>query len=161
LLECGLKQTHQILGLFLDFNFGVADRAKCTLPFDRVTWEETADEKRCRLLQRDQADCVITATRQLDEPFDLLRHANERIHRLAVFDARKLQSDREGQVGNEWKRMCRIDRQRRQQRKNMCEEMFFQPIALCLFEIAALDQYNICRGKRWAQLEPPLLLVRG
>src|SRR5262249_17084801 len=43
----------------------------------------------------------------------------------------------------------------------MCEEMFFQPVAFCLFEIAALDQNNIRRGKRRAQLEPTLLLICG
>src|SRR5262249_25307903 len=159
LLECGLEQPHQILGLLLDFNFRVADRAKCTLPFDRITWEETADEKRGRLLQRDQADSVVAASRQLDEPLDLLRHTDERIHRLAVFDTRKLQSDREGQIGNEWKRMRRINRQRCKQRKNWCEEMFSQPVAFLLFEIAALNKHNVGRSKQGSQLKPAFLLI--
>ena len=32
---------------------------------------------------------VIAAARKPDEPLDLLRHANERVHRLAVFDTRE------------------------------------------------------------------------
>src|SRR5262245_51697411 len=43
----------------------------------------------------------------------------------------------------------------------MREEMFFQPVALCLFEIAALNQHNIRCSKRWTQLKPTLLLVCG
>ena len=57
--------------------------------------------------------------------------------------------------------MRRIDRQRRQQWKNMCEEMFFQPVAFCFLEITALYQHNIRCRKRRAQLEPTLLLVCG
>jgi len=37
--------------------------------------------------------------------------------------------------------------------------MFFQPVAFRLFEIAALNEYNIRCGKHRAQLKPALLLI--
>src|SRR5262249_27702571 len=41
----------------------------------------------------------------------------------------------------------------------MCEEMFFQPVAFRLFEIAALNQHNVGRSKHGSQLKPALLLI--
>ncbi len=49
----------------------------------------------------------------------LLRHADERVHRLAVARARELQRDREAEIGNERERMRRIDRERRQHREDV------------------------------------------
>ena len=38
-LEHGLELAHQILGLFLDLDFGIADDAERALPLDRIARE--------------------------------------------------------------------------------------------------------------------------
>ena len=57
--------------------------------------------------------------------------------------------------------MRRIDRQRRQQREHMGEEMLLQPGAFRLLEVAAFDQRHAGRGQRRAQFQPALLLIAG
>ena len=42
-LERGLEQPHQIFGLFLDLDFGVADDAERALPLDGVAREQPAE----------------------------------------------------------------------------------------------------------------------
>ena len=54
-LERALEQPHQVFGLFLDFDVGVADDAERALPLDRVAREQLRDEQAGRLLQRDHA----------------------------------------------------------------------------------------------------------
>src|SRR6185437_7843020 len=88
LLERSLIEPHQIFGLFLDFNFRVADGAEDALSLHRVAGEQSADEQRGRLLERDDADAMVAAARQPDEALDLLRHTDQRVHRLAVARAR-------------------------------------------------------------------------
>ena len=94
-LEHGLEQPHQILGLFLDFDFGVADDAERALPLDRVAGKQPADEQAGRLLERDEARPRRRPPlgRRMKRSI-LLRHADQRVHRLAVADARELQRDR-------------------------------------------------------------------
>src|SRR3974390_3300522 len=108
LFKRGLEQSHQIFRLFLDFHFRVADSAERALAFYRVAWEQPADEQTSRFLKRDKAQGLVGAARQPDEALDLLRHADERVHRLAVFDSRELKRDREAEVGDEWERMGRM-----------------------------------------------------
>ena len=72
------------------------------------------------LLERDDArHAGFGALRQADEALDLVRHADQRVHRLAVAGARKLQRDGEAEIGNERERMRRIDRERRQHREDV------------------------------------------
>src|SRR5262245_5494732 len=159
LFQRRFKQPHEVFGLFFDFNLGVADGAECSLPFCRVAWKESADEQRCRFFQRDQSNNMISAAGELDEPFYLLRHADERIHRLAVFAAGELQGDGESQIGYEREWMCRIDRERRQQRKDVSEKVVFEPAALGLLEIGCVHKHDVCGGQCWTQLQPALLLI--
>ena len=49
-LERGLEQAHQILGLFLDLDLGIADDAEGALPFHRIARKQPADEQAGRLL---------------------------------------------------------------------------------------------------------------
>ena len=60
-LQRGLEQADQIFGLFLDFEFGVADDAESALTFDGIAGEQPADEQTGGLLQRDQPDRAILA----------------------------------------------------------------------------------------------------
>ena len=54
-LQRGLEQAHQVFGLFLDFEFGVADDAERALPLDGVAGKQPADEQAGRLLQASSA----------------------------------------------------------------------------------------------------------
>ena len=58
-LERGLEQPHQVLGLFLDFHFEVADDAEGALPVDRIAGKQPADEQLRRLLERNQAQALL------------------------------------------------------------------------------------------------------
>ena len=160
LLERGLVEPHEIFRLFLDFNFRVADGAEGALPLYCVAREKPANMQRSRFLERNQANSLIAAW-QPDETIDLLRHADERVHRLAVFHARELQRDGEAEIGNERERMRGIDGQRRQQRKYMGEEALLQPGTFRLLKLASVDQNNIGRRERRTKLEPALLLIAG
>ena len=60
-LQRGLEQANQIFGLFLDFQFGVADDAERALALDGVAGEQPADEQAGRLFQRDQPNRAILA----------------------------------------------------------------------------------------------------
>ena len=162
LLQRGLEQPHQVFGFFLDFQFGIADDAEGALPLDGVAGKQPADEQRGRLFQRDQADALVGAARQPDEALDLLRHADERVHRLAVLHARQLQRDREAEIGNERKRMRRIDRERRQQRKHVREEMLFEPGALrSSSDRAPSTRVTPAAASVRPQFDPALLLIVG
>ena len=127
-LERGLEQPHQVFGLFLDLDLGVADDAERALPLHRIAGEQLADEQAGHAFDRDQAHfAAVAGLRQADEALDPVRHADERIHRLAVPGARQLQGDGEAEIGNERERMRRIDGERRQQREDMGEKMILEP----------------------------------
>ncbi len=57
--------------------------------------------------------------------------------------------------------MRRIDRQRRQQREDVVEEMILYPGPLCLGDIAAVHQNDADLGQDVAQVAPYRLLVVG
>ena len=57
--------------------------------------------------------------------------------------------------------MRRIDRQRRQQREDVVEEMVLDPVPLGLADIAAVDQHDAHLGQDAAQIAPDRLLVDG
>ena len=80
--------------------------------------------------------------RQANKALDLLRHADERVHRLAVLGARELHRHGEAEIGNEGERMRRVDGERRQQRKDVGEEALLEPGALGFLKVAGLDQHH-------------------
>ncbi len=161
MLQRGLVEPYEIFGLFLDFNFRVADGAECALPLHCVAGKKPANMQRSRFLKRNQTKAVIAAAWQPDETFDLLRHADERVHRLAVFHARELQRYGEGKIGNERERMRGIDGQRRQQWEYVSEKVLLQPVAFRLLEVVSFDQNNVGCCERRTKLEPALLLIAG
>ena len=99
--------------------------------------------------------------RQPDEALDLVRHADQRVHRLAVAGAHELQRDREAEIGDERERMRRIDRQRREQREHLTQEVILQPGLFLPGHIRTVDQHDARRGELDAQFPPPRLLVAG
>ena len=52
-LEHRLELAHQVLGLFLDLDLGIADDAEGALPLDRIAGKQPADEETRHLLERD------------------------------------------------------------------------------------------------------------
>src|ERR1700677_4028687 len=96
---------------------------------------------------------------QPHEPLDAVRHADERVHRLAVLGARQLQGHGEAEIGNERERMRRIDRKRRQQRENVREEIIFEPGLLRLADVGPIDEYDTGLRKRSPYFTPLGLLI--
>ena len=160
-LEHGLEQAHQVFRLFLDFEVGIADHPERPLPFDGVAGEQLGDEQRGDLLQGHQARGAVRRRWNADEAFDLLGHADERVHRFAVAGTHEMQRQREAQIGNERERMGGIDGERRQYREDVAEEMVGEPGPIVLLELLRLDQNDIVGGKLSAQVAPTHLLVDG
>src|SRR5262245_2126294 len=158
-LERGFEKPHQILGFFFDFNFGISDRAERSVSFDGISGKQSAYEQRSRLFQRDEPDALISAAWQPDKAIDLLRHADQRIHRFAVLATRKLQGDGKGQIWNKGERMRGVDREWRQQREYMREKAFLKPAAVGFLDVGAFNQNNPGGCKFRPQLDPALLLV--
>ena len=130
-LQRRLEQAHQILGLFLDLDIAVADDAERAGALDLVSGEQLADEQADRLLDRDEADQALRSGSRMKR-FSADRQAQQRHHLLLVLAVCELQRDREAEIGNERERVRRVDRQRRQHREHLLEEMIFQPDHLVL-----------------------------
>ena len=161
-LEHRLELAHEILGLFLDLDLGVADDAEGALPLDRIAGKQASDEQPDHLFERDHAGGGRSlGARQTHEAVDLVRHADERVHRLAVARARKLQRNGEAEIGNERERMRRIDGERRQQRKDLPEKIVLEPDLLFLRHLRSVDQHDALLGQHLPKLAPALLLVAG
>ena len=161
-LQRAFEQPHQVFGLFLDLDVEIADDAERSLPLDRVTRKQLRDEQTGCLLQRDHPyDIAVGLCWKADEPLDLLRHADERVHRPAVAGAREMEGDRKAEIGNERKRMRRIDRERRQNREDVLQEVVLEPGAIGLLQAVGFDQHDVRGLELFAQFAPARLLVAG
>jgi hypothetical protein len=72
-----------------------------------------------------------------------------------------MQRDGKAEARDERERMRRIDRQRRQQRKDVVEEVILDPGSLGLGDIAAVDENEADLGQDGTQIAPDRLLVAG
>ena len=72
-----------------------------------------------------------------------------------------MQRDRKAEARDERERMRGIDRERRQQRKDVVEEVILDPAALGLGDFPGVDHDDAVGAKRLAQLAPDFLLVAG
>ncbi len=79
----------------------------------------------------------------------------------AVAGACELQRDGEAEIGNERERVRRIDRERRQQRKDLPQEVLLEPGPFPLGDIRPVDQHDPLLRQHLAQFAPALLLVAG
>ena len=102
---------------------------------------------------------VVAFRRQAHETRELLRHGNQRRHRLAVALARQTQRQRETEIGNERKRMRRIDRQRRQNREHLLAEFHVEPGAIGVGQFVGAQDRDAGIAKLGAQRRPHLLLI--
>ena len=159
-LERGFKQPHQVFGFFENFDFGVAGDTERAEALYGVAREQLGDEQAGDAFDRDQPRrATLAGFRQSHKALDPVRHANERVHRLAVFAASKLQRDGKAEIGNERERMRRIDGKRRQQRKHMGKKIVFEPGFLAARHIRAIDEHNARGGQLRPQLAPLRLLI--
>ena len=147
-LERTLEHTDEILRFFLDFDVAVAEDAERPLAAHGIAGKQTPDEQADRGLKGDETRRRLLASiRQTDEALDLRRHADQRIHAAAVGVARKLQREREAEIRNERKGVCRIDRKRRQHREDLVEEMILEPSALVTRKLGAVNQRDATFGQ--------------
>ncbi len=147
-LERGLEQADEVFGLFLDFEFGVPDDAECALALDGVAGEQPPDEQAGGLFERDQPRRrAFLGGGDADEAVDLAGHADQRVHRLAVGDPRQLQRHGEAEIRDEREGVRGVDRQRRQQREDVAEEVILDPGAFGLGDVAPVDQLDADLGQ--------------
>ncbi len=159
-LQRGLEQSHQIFGLFEDFDFGIADDAEGAHALHRIARKQLADEQAGHAFDGDHAHgAAVASLRQAHEALDAVGHADQRVHRLAVLAAGELQSQRKPQIGDERKRMRRIDGKRRQEREDVSEKVVFQPGLFRLGHVLPVDQNDSGIGEQTAQLAPLRLLI--
>ena len=159
-LEHGLELAHQVFRLFLDLDLGIADHPEGALPFDRIAREQASDEQAGRLLEGyDPRGGRSVGARQPDKALGAVGNADQRIHRLAVARARKLQRNGEAEIGDERERMRRVDGERREQGKDLPQEVILEPALFLLRDVRPVDQHDALLGQHPAKLEPALLLV--
>jgi hypothetical protein len=152
--ENRLELANQVFRFLLDLDLGVANDAERTLAFDRIAGKEAGNEQADHLFERDHA-----GTRQSHETFDLVRHTDERVHRLAVAGARQMEGDGKAEIGDERERVRRVDGEGSEQGKNLPKKMIFQPGLLPLGHLRPLDQNDTLLGQHLSELAPALLLI--
>src|SRR6185437_6183330 len=138
-----------------------AEDTERALTFDSVAREQATDEQTRGLFKRDQPHRAVLARGQTNEAVDLAGHANERVHRLAVGDPRQLKRNGKAKAWNEWEGVSWVDRQRRQQRENIMEEVVLDPRPLGFGDFAAFDEHDANGCESLVQIAPDRLLVVG
>ena len=154
-----LEQAHQVFSLFLHFDVAVANDAEAAVAGDLVAGEKLADEGEDDLFEQDEAQRPGAArVRQLDEAVDAAGKAHQRVHRPVVGVALELERKGEAEVGNERERVRRVDRQRRQHREDVEEEIVLQPLAVASRERGDVADDDPRLFELCAQRAPAFLL---
>src|ERR1700683_5734043 len=73
--------------------------------------------------------------------------------------ANQLQGKRESEIGNEGKGMRRIERERRQHRKDVLAEMLVEPNAICIRQLFRFEDGAASLAQFAPKLHPHLLLI--
>jgi len=105
------NRPHQIFGFFFHFHVAVADKTEQAGAHHGVTGKQLVQEKPDHAFQCHEAHRLAFA-RQADETLQLCWNGQQRGDGFAVLLARQLQRQCETEIGNERKRMRRIERQR-------------------------------------------------
>src|SRR5580704_11187509 len=127
-----LEETDQILGFLFDLDLTVAQQPKDALRHDGKTREQMIEKKRDHLLDRQKPD---SDTRQTNEAIDRGWDQGQRLKTNAVADPLKLECQAEPAIGDKRKWMSRVERQRSQDRKDLCHKTVFEPLAITRFQI--------------------------
>ncbi len=163
LLQQRLELAHQILGLFLHLDVGIADQAEHPLGLQLAAREQVIQEQRHQSFERQEAArrllrAVGLGARQLPEPGGLGRHGHQGMHLAIVGQALQLQRHAEAEVGDEGERMGRIDGQRGQDREQLAQEHLLQPLALDVGDVAGIQYAQALGGQLGPDLLPQPLL---
>ena len=121
----GFEQQDEVLGLFFVFDVAVADKPEHAAADDPVAGEELIDEQAHQVLQRDEADIL---TRNADEAVHLIGQGNKRPHLSHALDGFELQRKGKPAIGDEGKRMRRVDGQGRQHGKDLFQKVIAEPV---------------------------------
>ena len=114
-----------------------------------------------RSFERDEALALLARhIGKADESFDFGRKANQGRAVLVVAWPEQFEGDRKAEIGDEWKRMRRIDGKRRQDRKNMGQEMLASQSVSALVSSGGSSQRYSRAVQLLAQLAPAALLLR-
>ena len=157
------EQPHQIFRFLLHLDVTVAQHPERALAPDPVTGEQARDEDRHHRLQPDEADRLLgfALARQTNEAIELRRDRHERVHGLERAFAHELEPKGETEIGDERKGMGGIDRDRRQHREDVVEEVRLQPFALMIGKLVGAQHVNAGFGEQCLERDPAFLLLRG
>ena len=165
-LERGLVGAHKILGLLLELDVGVADHPEHALAADMEAGEQPVEEHSDQILENHEAglmrrgQATVAARRQPYEALDLAGQHDQPGHDMAlVVIAQQPEHQPQAHVGDERERMRRIDRQRRQDRKDPFHEAGLEPGAILVVERVDAEHVDADRAQAGAELLPDALLV--
>src|SRR5690606_28843211 len=100
---------------------------------DLVAGEKLVEEKRDGVFERKEpprpALRACFGARHLDKPRHLAGHWDQRIARALILLALELEGDGEAKIGDERKRVRRVNRERGEQREDFRHEKGFEPFA--------------------------------
>src|SRR5260370_14007802 len=151
-----LEEPDQILGFFLDLDLTIAQQPKNALRHDGKAREQMIEEERDHLLDRQEPD---SGARQTDESIDRGWDQGQRLKANIVADPLELERQAEPAIGDKRKWMSRVERQRRQDRKDLGHKTVFEPLAITRFQIAWIDDSDRGFVELTAQGQPSDLLV--
>src|SRR5712671_3927023 len=122
--ECRLVEADQILGLLLDLDLAVAQQSEHALRDHREAREQVIQEQRDHLFDRQESD---PGSGQTNESVDRRRDQGQRLQPNTIADPLELQRQTKAAIGDKRERMSRINRERRQDRKDLGHEPVFEP----------------------------------
>ena len=147
-LERALVQANEILRLFLDLDVAVANDAKGAFAQHLIARKQQTDESDDQPVQHHEArGAAKRSVGQPDEALDASRNADQRAHRFTVARIQEFERQTQSEIGNERERMRRIDRERRQNRKHVREEIVLQPLPFATGEVGDLEDHDAIGGE--------------
>ena len=165
-LQCALEQTHEVFRFLLHFDIAVAQHAKRPQPGHVIAGEKTARKKPDQRLHAHEthsrlgARLHIGVDGQSHETVQLRGNRHQRVHRRARAVARQFDADGKALVGHERKGVRRIDRNGRQHREDLRNEIILEPRVIGDRKVVRLHDRQV-GGRHLGPETPPtgLLLV--
>ena len=114
------------------------------------------EEERDHLFDRQEPDL---APRQTNESIDRGWDQGQRLKANIVADPLELERQAESAIGDKRKWMCRVERQRGQDREDLGHKTIFEPRAITRFQLARIDDADPGFVELPAQRQPSDLLV--
>ena len=155
-LQGRFEDAHQVFRLFLDLHVAVADHPEDAGIADLEARKHAVQVEPHDLFDPDKAHRLAGQTH---EPVDLVRQGDQAIEGLAVLGAEQLQHHGETQVGDERKGMRGIDRDRRQDRKDLFCEIGVQPDALVGRQLRVVEDRDVGLAQFAPQIAPAIGLL--